>query len=256
MSALAGLQREFARAIEHGDDGVARRVRGTRAAARVAFYRAGVRAQHRDALAATYPVVRRLVGDEFFGEMARRYALAHPSRSGDLALFGDRFGEFLAADRDAAALPYLADMARLEWACHESFHAPDAPALDAIALAAVEPRSRGLVRLALHPSVRLVDSAHPVAAIREANQPDRDGTPARREGPDRVLVHRHRGGVRVRCVADEGEWGLLLALHERRTLDEVVQSMGAVAERCLGDGLARLAGDGAIAGFSVDADAG
>jgi len=255
VSALARLQRELARAIEEGDDGVARRVRGIGGAARIEFYRRGVRAQHRDALAATYPVVRRLVGDEFFAGVARRYARSHPSRSGDVALFGARFGDFLAHDRDALALPYLVDVARLEWACHESFQAAEAPALDAIALAALAPRSQARALLRLHPSVRLVESQHPIAAIREANQPDRDGTPARQSGPDRVLVHRHRGEVRVRCTT-RGEWALLRALQERRTLDEAVRSMGAEARRSFGEALSRLGREGVLAGFSVDTDPG
>lgn len=255
MSALAQLQRALARAVEDGDDEVADRVRGPQAVARLAFYRASVRAQRRDALAATYPVVRRLVGDDFFAGMVQRYARSHPSRSGDLARFGDRFGDFLAQDPDALALPYLADVARLEWACHESFHAADAPLLDALALAAVAPQSQGRVRLRLHPSVRLVESAHPIAAIREANQPGCDGTPARLAGPDYVLVHRDRGVVRARRV-EHGEWALLRALRERRTLDEAVVAMGADAERCLAEALARLAREGTIAGFTVDAEPG
>jgi len=253
VSALAQLQREFARAIEEEDDGISRRVRGSERAARIAFYRASVRAERRDALAATYPVVRRLVGDEFFGEMARRYARSHPSRSGDLALYGDRFAELLAGDRDASALAYLADVARLEWACHESFHAAEAPSLDPVALAAVAPQSQGAVRLRLHPCVRLVESEHPVAAIREANQPGRDGTAERDAGTDRVLVHRRDGAVRVRRVSN-AEWNLLRALQECRTLDEAVRSMGEEAERELGEALARLVREGAIAGFTLDTD--
>ncbi|HUJ01110.1 MAG TPA: DNA-binding domain-containing protein, partial [Usitatibacter sp.] len=157
MSTLAGLQRAFARAVEEGGDALALRIRGAGStpAARIAFYRASVRSQRHGALAATYAVVRRLVGDDFFREMARRYAAAHPSRSGDLRLFGDRFGDFLEQDRDARALACLGDVARLEWARHESFHAAEAPGLDAAALAAVAPERQGEVRLLLHPSVRL-----------------------------------------------------------------------------------------------------
>lgn len=256
MSALAGLQRAFARAIEAGDDSIGERVRAGSATpgVRIAFYRASVRARRRDALAETYPVVQRLVGEECFSEVARRYYAAHPPRSGDLALFGDRFADFLAADPDAQRLPYLGDVARLEWACHESFHAADAGPLDAVALASVAAERQGEVRLALHPSVRLVESCHAIAAIHEANQPGRDGTLSRAAGPDRVLVHRTRALVRVRSV-EAHEWALLRAIEGGATLEEAAAAMGErAAQASLAACLARLAAEDVVAAFSLAAD--
>ena len=256
MSALAGLQRAFARAIEAGDDSIGERVRAGSATpdARVAFYRESVRARRRDSLAQTYPVVHRLAGAERFGEIARRYYAAHPPRSGDLALFGDRFADFLAADRDAQRLPYLGDVARLEWACHESFHAADAGPLDAVALANVAAERQGEVRLALHPSVRLLESRHPIAVIHEANRPGRDGTPSRTAGPDRVLVHRTRALVRVRSV-EAHEWALLRAIEGGATLAEAAAAMGErAAQASLAACLARLAAEDVVAAFSLAAD--
>lgn len=256
MSALAALQRAFARAIEAGDDSIAERVRpgSTMPGARVAFYRASVRARRRDALAETYPVVRRLAGEDWFGEIARRYCGAHPPRSGDLALFGDRFADVLATDRDPQRLPYLADVARLEWACHESFHAADAGPLDAVALEKVAAERQGEVRLVLHPSVRLLESRHPIAAIHQANQPGRDGTPSRKVGPDRVLVHRARGLVRVRSV-EAHEWAVLRAFEGGATLEEAAIAMGErAAQASLAACLARLAAEDVVAGFSLAPD--
>ena len=63
------------------------------------------------------------------------------------------------------------------------------------------------IRFTLHPSVRLLCSGHPVAAIWKANQPDADGTPRRLEGEDHVIVHRHDGIVRV-VAAEPPLWEL------------------------------------------------
>ena len=255
MSALAALQRAFAAALHDGADGaIAERVRpaGAPVGARIAQYRRNMGANQHDALAAAYPVVRRLVGDAFFTGMARRYGAEHPSRSGDLHLFGDAFDRFVAAYAPARSLAYLADVARLEWACHECFHAADAQ-LDASALARVPASRRHELRLRLHPAVRLLESPHPIVAIREANQPGNDGTPARAAGPDRVLVWRDRLEVRVRCL-DRAEWELLRSLARGATLEDAVAAMGAAqAERVLAAALARCGADGVIAGFDLAA---
>jgi len=82
MSALAALQRDFVARLFAADAPQDPRAR---------LYRDNALATLSGALAATYPVVRRLVGDAFFGEAARRHALAVPSRSGDLNAYGGTF---------------------------------------------------------------------------------------------------------------------------------------------------------------------
>jgi len=232
VSALARLQREFMAGLAGEEAGA------------IAIHRGNVRSARHDALAATYPVVRRLVGDAFFRALALRYGEAHPSRSGDLHLYGEALAAFVADDPFARALPYLADVARLEWACHEALHAADAPPLDALALARVPPGRQHAIRFLLHPSVRLLACGHPVAALREANQPERDGTPDRTEGADRVCVWRDASGVRVRRMEPHA-WEFVRALAAGASLGEAIEGFA--------DGgplLARLGAEGIIAGFT------
>ena len=230
MNALDALQREFVASLFSMQEP---------ADPRVAVYRRNVLANLAGALAATYPVVRRLVGDAFFDEAARRYALAVPSTSGDLNDYGARFDAFLAEYGPARDLDYLADVARLEWALHESDRAADAPPLDLAALSKVAPGGEGGVRLALHPAVRLVASAHPVLAIWEANQPGRDGTPDRPSAAERVLVRRGDYNAEARLV-DQAGWNLLVALQRGATLDAACDALGDEAHR-LPDLLSRFA---------------
>jgi hypothetical protein len=224
VSALATMQREFVAALfaaQEPDD------------PRVSLYRHNALANLSAALASTYPVVRRLVGEPFFGEAARRYALGVPSTSGDLNAYGERFAEFLAAYAPAEALAYLPDVGRLEWALHECSQAPDAAPFDGAALARRAAADAGGVRLALQPAVRLVASAHPVLAIWEANQPARDGTPDRVDGAERVLVRREA----LACIAealDADEWRLLVALRDGATLGESCDALGEAAPRLPG----------------------
>ena len=129
MGELARLQADFLDAVvDPANAGRAPALRAGRigSAERLAVYRHNLHSNWRAALADTHPVVERLVGPAFFGEAARRYAIAHPSASGDLNRFGAGFARFLGAYEHARDLPYLADVARLEWAWHECFHAADA----------------------------------------------------------------------------------------------------------------------------------
>jgi len=145
---------------------------------RVAIYRANGRSNYRNALAASYPVVRRLTGALFFDAAVDAFVVAHPPVSGDLNVYGEHFAVFLERYAPAADLPYLPDVARLEWAIDEANRAADAPRVpDAVlaALSSVAPERLPNVRLALDPSCRLLRSRYPILRIWRANQPDRAG---------------------------------------------------------------------------------
>jgi hypothetical protein len=210
---LARLQGDFLDAIL---------AREEPADARLAVYHRSVRANHDAALAAAYPVVRRLVGDAFFGEAAARYAQAFPSRCGDLHVYGSAFALFLAQYEHARDLAYLPDVARLEWAVHESRHAARGGSFDYARLGSVGAERLGAVRIALRPCVRLVSSVHPVLAIWEANQEGRDGTPER-TGAELVAVGSDRA-FEVRPVAvGTAEWALLEAFAQGASLAEAAR---------------------------------
>jgi hypothetical protein len=217
------------------------------------IYRRNVLSNLAGALAAAFPVVRRLVGDAFFEEAAACFARASPSRSGDLHEYGGAFDAFLEGYAPARVLAYLPDVARLEWACHESQYAVDAPPLDFVTLGGVAPDRLGELRFTLHPAARLLRSAHPVVAIWDANQPERDGTPRRVAGPDCVVVQRAHRSVRVERV-DAGEWELLAALADGASLEQASAALAPdEAERVLATSLARFVREGVICGFTLPA---
>ena len=231
MSALAARQREFIEAIfGEGEPAPA-----------LGVYRRHVLANLRGALAATYPVVARLVGPAFFDEAARGFALACPSASGDLNEYGAGFAIFLAGYEHARSLAYLPDVARLEWACHESMNAPEADAFDFAALAQIPPERYGEIRFLTHPSLRLLRSPHPIAAIWQANQAGRDGTPDRDSGAEHVVVRRDEGEVRVEAI-DEATWMLAAAFAAGATLATAGVELAA---------LPRLVADRILVGFDA-----
>lgn len=170
--------------------------------ARMAVYRGNVFGNWRGTLAGAYPVTRVIVGDPFFGALARAYGRARPSRSGDLNEFGEGLAAFLETFPDTQDLPYLPDVARLEWLVHRAYYAADARAF--------EPERALEARLA--PACGLLESAWPLAAIWQAHQPG--GDPASVDlaaGPERVLVLRPAWRVEVRALT-RGDFHFLAGL--------------------------------------------
>ncbi|AKU22133.1 DUF692 family multinuclear iron-containing protein [Massilia sp. NR 4-1] len=139
---------------------------------RFALYRGNLSATWEKALHAAYPVIAQLVGEEFFGGLARSYGRAHPSDDGDLNRFGAQFAAFLTDFVPAAELPYLPDMARLEWLLHRAHYAPAAEGISAAELSAVPPEQIEARRLLLHPACALSASSWAVVPLWLAHQAD------------------------------------------------------------------------------------
>src|SRR5437870_13923798 len=119
MPALLELQRAFAASMLHEDDDTVCGAvvdDGFAAAERLRIYRNTCRSTLIEALRITYPAVDRLVGHAFFDMAAARFIRADPCRSGYLNEYGAGLADFLAALEPARGLPYLADVARFEWA--------------------------------------------------------------------------------------------------------------------------------------------
>jgi hypothetical protein len=163
---------------------------GSDPAVRFAVYRNNVIVTLTETLASTFPAVKRLVGDEFFAAMAGVFVRAHPARSPILAEYGADFAEFLAGFEPVAQLPYLPDVARLEFAMLRAYHAADATPLGAEALAAAPAEQVGEIRLVLHPSVRTVRSPFAIVTLVEANRAAGDVPPIDAGHPEDALVAR------------------------------------------------------------------
>lgn len=141
------------------------------AAARLRVYRHHVQHSLASALAATFPTVQALVGDDFFRALARAFVARTLPRQPVLAEYGAGFADFLADHEPARVLPYLADVARLDWALNTAFHAAPAPALTPAMLAAVEAERLPSLGLRLSDGVALVRSEFPIDRIWAASQP-------------------------------------------------------------------------------------
>jgi hypothetical protein len=201
MPSLHELQRAFSAATVFGDAAATASLgivaNGLKPDARIDIYRGNVLGNYRKALAATYPVIKRLVGAAFFEAASDHFVRGHPSTRGDINRYGANFGTFLRSYPPARELKYLPDVARLEWAVDQAAIARDAAPLDLAALANVATELHGELRFALHPSAQLIVSPYPILHIWQANHPDADGDEHvdLDEGADTLLVLRRPAGI-------------------------------------------------------------
>ncbi|MCC6767279.1 MAG: putative DNA-binding domain-containing protein [Deltaproteobacteria bacterium] len=137
------------------------------APARIAIYARMYCARLSEALAEDYPRVAAVLGPEAFAAAAHRYVAAHPSTHPSLRWFGSGFGAFLEAYPVEGQPPYLADLARLEWARLAVFDAPDAELLELAALGSVPADGWPTTRFAPIPALEVLHAAWPVHRIWE-----------------------------------------------------------------------------------------
>jgi hypothetical protein len=204
-----------------------------------------------EALEASYPAVRRLVGEEYFSAVARELVREHPPRSPVLLHYGSGFGEFLEAFPSAAGVPYVGDVARLEWARVVALHAADAEPVPLGALAGIAEQDLERLLLRLHPSLALVGSRWPVASLWSACCEAGGDYEVRMDEPQQVAVLRPAWQVTMHtlpagCAAFVGR------LQRGLELGEAASGAGERhPDFDLADGLGRLFGIGAVAAMDL-----
>jgi len=162
------------------------------------IYRNNVAVSLNDALAQTFPVVKMLVGDEFFTGMAQVYVQQNKPTSPLLMEYGDTFSDFIQAFPPAAGIAYLSDTAALEFAWLRAYHARDANPLAIDVLSTVPEDALDDLTFKMHPSLFLITSDWPVASIWHAHQ--NSATPDLSElvaAPEFIMIVRPEMDVNV-----------------------------------------------------------
>ena len=256
MSSLRELQVEFSAAMRGEADGIVASIDGGAlgATARLGIYRNAIAATRLRALSDTFPAIRALVGDAFFERLADRYSDLHPSRSGDLCAYGDRFADFIGRSAEAIEpVPYLADVARLEWLRQEAALAADARcALDPARLSATIP-GPGRLRATLHPSLRPMRSAFPVFSIHRWCDAPTEPAPRLDDGPECGLIWRSGDDV-AQSAIHPASYAFVEVLRAGGTLAAAAVAAEAHDEGFnLGDCLGDLLDRGLIVDFPLEA---
>lgn len=206
------------------DDGLAKWV-ASADALDLGPYPASLHANAERALAITYPTVQALLGEQAFAVLSRRFHQAHPHHLADWGEWGEALPEWLAAQAELVELPYLPDVARLDWSCHVSERAADAR-IDVASMGLAAAQAPERLRLRLAPDVRMLSSTHPVVPIWRAHHgPPADqaswferANQAMREGVfAHVIVHRQRWRA-TPVEVSPSTWAFIRAAHAGHSL--------------------------------------
>lgn len=213
---------------------------------RLALYRGNLAGHWDKTLSSAYPVLKALVGDEFFSALARAYGKAYPSRAGDLNQFGAEFAQFLETFPQVADYPYFPDMARLEWMLHRAHFAPNKDAITSEELRQLQPEQLDGARFILHPACCLFASTRAVVELWQAHQSDLNAA-----FPREIAHASHALIVRPQWKADvlpltRAEHAALMLLQQGHTLGAALDAamavdegfdFGAHLQRCLRNGV-------------------
>ncbi len=198
-----------------------------------------------DVLAEDFERTAAELGEQRFGEAVRGYLAAHPSEHPSVRYLGRHFATFLASNPPAGAPPWLADLARLEWARVDAFDAPDARPIDLARLATIADADWPGLGLVAIPALRVLESAWPLHRIwRDGGDPAPEPTALRVWRQDGIVYH---------AAMDSLEREALARMQAGERFGEICESLShldpetAAAEA--GSLLARWIEDGLIAGL-------
>jgi hypothetical protein len=255
VPSLREVQRAFRSSLVEREDGAAAAFvigDGLEPARRLSIYRNTFVSNLTNALRLSYPAVHRLVGAEFFEGAAQIFVHKRPPVGAYLDEYGGEFAEFLARFPPAALLPYLPDVARLEWAVNRALHAPDVKPLEVAQLAHVDPAHHDRVRFVAHPAVSVLRVDYPVDAIWRAVLEQDDAALSAIDlaaGPVWLLVERTTGRVEVTRL-DEHAWRFAAELFAGQLLGAALDTADGVDAPAL---LAEHIAAGRFIAFNLDA---
>ena len=222
---------------------------GKGADTRFDVYRNNVAVGLANALAGMFPATQRIVGEEFFRAMARQYVRSHPPRSRLLAEYSRDLAAFISGFEPLAELPWLADVAAIERAWLDAYHAADAAPLTMNDLTAIPADALALTSFEPHPAARLVCSPYAAVSIFTANRLEGEVGGIDADRAEDALVTRPRLQVSVRSLPPGGAV-FLQSLFDGFALGEAAEN--ALAEHAdfdLGANIAGMIEAGALAGI-------
>ena len=197
----------------------------------LAVYRGNVIGTLTKTLMSTYPVCCQLVGERFFEATAKAFVGQFPCLSPNLADYGEQFSDFLANFKPVANLPYLPDLARLEWHWGQVFIGENTKELDFQRLGEVPQENWGDLIFYLPKNGVLLESAYPIHRIWEVNQPEYQGdrVVSLEEGGIKLFLWRKGYNMRI-DLPNDSEWKLLKAFQGNDSFEAICEKLDGVVD--------------------------
>lgn len=228
MSTLARLQHDLQQHVLKGDAAILAAVNGSErvpAATRLAVYAEAYRLRLIEALASNMPRLQQLLGQQEFPVVAQMYIDRHPSTFTSIRWFGHRLGELLAQERPAE--PWLAELARWEWAIAAAFDAPDGEPMGFTHLAQFAPDDWPALAFQFHASVQSLQAATNAPALFKALTEEQPAPqPANLDEPQAWLIWRRELTTQYRSM-DPAEAATLAVMREGGTFASMCETLCA-----------------------------
>ncbi len=218
---------------------------------RIAVHLGNMRFSLSAALRQVYPICRRILGEDYFAQVAQAYIERYPSEHSDLNRYGERlpgfFAELLATRDELADFPYLPDLARLESHLHAAYYAADDAPFDFDAFAQATARqSDKEIRFLLPAALRLLTSAYPLFEIWRANKEQSAAAEVGARPTNEYLCICRRNNKPTAEPIDPSHFDLLQAIDKGATLEQLAEQFDT-----LDNDLPVLIKDGRICGFTA-----
>ncbi len=195
---LADTQNEFWRALKRCDNNIVTRIHGGerfKPEQRVEVYRTNARSLHVSVLVDVFCVCEKILGNDYFKQIAKNYFNQHPSQSSDLNEYGKAFPKYLQSlilkRPELKEFQYLADLAHLEWNIQKAHFSKDNINLDVTGYQKKCAQDGGNTVLLLQPSVSVMSSMFPVTELWGMHQSDeREGVIESSRQCQYLCIHR------------------------------------------------------------------
>lgn len=195
----------------------------------ISIYQQHVAANLLRALQETYPLIVKLIGNDFFSVTAKAYIQDYPSLSGNLYDYGEYFSDFLSTYQPLRHLIYITEVAKFEWACHCITIAADHEAISVEQLKQFSKEQYPRLQFTLHPASQLIKFHYPILRIIDLCLGDIDEQVDINEGGVNLLILRRYLDISL-IPLTSGEFAFLQAIQQHATLREAEET-AIIAQR-------------------------
>lgn len=242
---IKNIQDDFIEGIFGGDkEPAASHVIGDKkltAKERFGIYRGSVHGILSQTLELTYPVCKSLVGDKFFDNMISIFIDKHPPNTSFFAEYGNKFPEFLSTFEHVKDIPYIVDVANLEWARHKIWHKKDKQATDFSKLSEITEEQQ--VTFTLSETVHLLQSKYRIDDIWFAHQDDSElkFDEINLNEAVKLIIWKEEGIIKISLMNQSADdsmfWGFLDSISKGSTLEELAEQFGGNLPQLLNQGI-------------------
>jgi hypothetical protein len=198
----------------------------------------------------TFEVCVKITGDDFFNAMAELYIKETPSRNANIDCYGESFVRFVAEFQPAMQLPYLSDVAQLEWFWHKALHSENSQKFNPTALADLPEKDHAKIIFQLPLSAQMIESPYPIDEIWHFNQEGYVGEQSinLNKGGVKLLVWRQEMNMRIDSLQKD-EWDFLSAIEQGVPMGELDEVLSEEQAAHMSEMLADFVRKGWIAGY-------